>query len=421
MKIEYKFDKKAMLLLVSDVHIGALRTNISLFNDFLRSLIEGLENRSLENLKALIILGDCFDLIMDTHEDFFEYKIFDEILENFNSLHEREEFNLVFALGNHEVSVKNDYDKTFSTERSDLVNEFNKIKDKLNRPYTFFNDKIFSQYVIIKNDESNEPQLLLYDTKEEIAKGSKIKPIPLKIKAPEETDHNILLCHGFQFDPNLSYFSGIWHFCLKVTSKIIKEIADGIWNGFFKVIYKGGQRLKQFVEDKIKSMIDETSRKYVKKNKLTINKQLNTEIYTLIMKKLESDLKRDKIETNKPFNEHIYTEFIPTLKRFGYNEDFSHIIFGHTHRRRGIPLLRKKRPEIQRFEGSQMEDTKILNTGAWQHVDFPSFIQINTDWEFKLGTIEKKVSEIENKIIKKPLSGRTIQDLSQKQKNLLLH
>ncbi len=61
MKIEYNFDKNAMILLVSDVHIGALRTKISLFNHFLKSLNEGLENGSLKNLKALIILGDCFE------------------------------------------------------------------------------------------------------------------------------------------------------------------------------------------------------------------------------------------------------------------------------------------------------------------------------------------------------------------------
>ncbi len=421
MKIEYNFDKNAMILLVSDVHIGALRTKISLFNHFLKSLNEGLENGSLKNLKALIILGDCFDLIMDTYEDFFEYKIYNEILENFNSLYEREEFSLVFALGNHEVSVEKDYDKTFSTERSELINEFNKIKDKLNRQYTFFNNKIFSQYVIIKNDESLEPQLLLYDTKEEMVKGSKIKPIPLKIRAPEETDHNILLSHGFQFDPNLSNFSGIWHFSLKITSKIIKEIADGIWNGFYKVIYKRGQRLKQFVEDKIKSMIDETSRKYVKKNKILIEEEQKTEIFALIMKKLESDLKRDKIEVNKPFNEQINKKFLPELKMLGYDENFSHIIYGHTHRRRGFPFLRKNRPEFQQFEVSQVENTILLNTGAWQHVDCPSFIQINTDWEFNLVTIEKRISEIERKILKKPLSKTTIQKLRQKHEKLLIH
>lgn len=68
-----------------------------------------------------------------------------------------------------------------------------------------------------------------------------------------------------------------------------------------------------------------------------------------------------------------------------------------------------------------MEDTFVLNTEAWQHVNLPSFIQINTDWGLNLVTIEKKVSEIENKIRKKPPSKRTIQRLSQKQKNLLLH
>lgn len=39
----YKIDENAMVLIASDVHIGALRTNISLFNDFLTNIISGIE------------------------------------------------------------------------------------------------------------------------------------------------------------------------------------------------------------------------------------------------------------------------------------------------------------------------------------------------------------------------------------------
>jgi len=117
MKKKYNFNENASILLASDIHIGALRTTISLFKDFQDKLIQGLENNSLKNLKALVILGDCFDLIMDTYENFFEFDLYNQILNNFEILYNWPDFHLIFALGNHEVPVLGDYDAIFFSEK----------------------------------------------------------------------------------------------------------------------------------------------------------------------------------------------------------------------------------------------------------------------------------------------------------------
>ncbi|GAH26469.1 unnamed protein product, partial [marine sediment metagenome] len=49
--------------------------------------------------------------------DFYEHKLYNDILNKFNILHKMEDFKLIFALGNHEVSVKDDYDKNFLIEK----------------------------------------------------------------------------------------------------------------------------------------------------------------------------------------------------------------------------------------------------------------------------------------------------------------
>ena len=48
----------------------------------------------------------------------------------------------------------------------------------------------------------------------------------------------------------------------------------------------------------------------------------------------------------------------------GYNEKFSHIIYGHTHRRWPRAFLKRKKPVIQQNELFQIEDTLLFNTGA---------------------------------------------------------
>lgn len=419
----YKIDKNAMVLLTSDVHMGALRTNITLFNDFLTNIIGGLKVEYLKNLKALIILGDCFDIIMDNYEDFYEHKLYNDVLNKFNILHETEDFKLIFALGNHEVSVKDDYDKNFSIEKSSFLDEFNKVNDQFGDKYSFLTKNNFSQYVILKNNISLKPELFLYDTKQQIAenKGTRIE---LNVKAPAKKNINILLAHGFQFDPNLDFFSKVWDFSLKVKSKIVKEIADGIWNGFFKVIYNEGRRLRYFskkskdrLNRKGKKLLDKTRKSYFEKYKLEISDVEKTQLDELIEKKYRADKHRDDIKDNS-FNKKVETEFLPELEDLGYRKHFNYIIYGHTHRRWPRTFFRRRiKPLYQRPQFFKIKDAFLFNTGAWQHVDYPSFIQIDNDWNIYLVDVKTTIRKVE-KILDKSPSQRLEQELLKRQQQI---
>jgi len=83
------------------------------------------------NLKALIILGDCFDLIMDTHKDLLQFGVYQNILDKFNQLHEYDDIHLVFALGNHEVPVVDNYDNNFFTNKDNMLKKFNNVQKEM--------------------------------------------------------------------------------------------------------------------------------------------------------------------------------------------------------------------------------------------------------------------------------------------------
>ena len=53
--LKIELDPKAMVIVLSDVHLG-----------------------------ALIVLGDCFDLIMDTHKDLLEFGLYREIFDKYH-------------------------------------------------------------------------------------------------------------------------------------------------------------------------------------------------------------------------------------------------------------------------------------------------------------------------------------------------
>jgi len=422
----YKIDENAMVLLASDVHIGALRTNISLFNDFLTKIIGGLENNYLKNLKALIILGDCFDIIMDTYEDFYENSLYNDTLNKLNTLYKRDDFKLIFALGNHEVSVKDDYDKNFFIEKSSFLTEFNRVNKIFKEDYTFLTKQNFSQYVILKNGNSSAPELFLYDTKQQIAED-RGRQIQLDIEAPTTQNYNILLTHGFQFDSNLGFFSKVWDFALRVRSKKVKEIADAIWNGFFKVIYSEGKRLKNYFKiwgDKLKKrakrILDETTNNYDNKYNLKITKLEKTQLDELIEKMYKSDKHREDIKENS-FNKQVRTKFLPELSNLGYTENFNYIIYGHTHRRWprrwSSPFIKRRlKPIHQQTSLFKIKDTYLFNTGAWQHVNYPSFIQVDSDWNISLVDIKTTVRKAED-IIDKPLSQRLVQNITRQQQS----
>ena len=76
--------------------------------------------------------------------------------------------------------------------------------------------------------------------------------------------------------------------------------------------------------------------------------------------------RREKI---KEKNKRYCKKIIKFIKKKEYSH-ISHVIFGHTHQKQDL---------------YQKKGISIVNTGAWQHVETPSFVEIDLK-----GTIELK-------------------------------
>ncbi len=318
-----------MALVLSDVHLGALHTKKSLFNLFLKSLLDRLERGVLPDLKALIILGDCFDLIMDTYEDLLQFGLYQKILDKFEDLHKMNDFHLIFALGNHEIPVVEDYNNTFTQYKNNMLQNFNNQQKKMNLKYSFFTKDIFTQYVLLQPEvETSKPLIKLFDTEQDILNNNAINTYDLNGE-PQSTDLNYyLMAHGFQFDPDLGKFSHVWNLGLSITSNLVKQIGDGIWNGFLKKIYDKTRRLVYYTQDMVNKMIKKEAKKYIKKNKCPLSNIEKQQVDKEVNIKWESDNHREAIRDNQGCINNI-VNFIPRFVNKGI--PINHIIYGHTH------------------------------------------------------------------------------------------
>lgn len=393
-----------MALVLSDVHLGALHTKKSLFNLFLSNLLLRLERGDLPDLKALIILGDCLDLIMDTYEDLLQFGLYHNILDKFETLHQMKDFHLVFALGNHEIPVVGDYNNAFTTNKNIMLQTFNDQQKKMNLNYSFFTKDIFTQYVFLQPEVGTlKPLIKLFDREQDILNNNVINTYSLNVE-PQSTDLNYyFMTHGFQFDPNLNISSKFWNLGLANPFSLIKQIGDGIWNGFFKKIYDKTRRLVYYTQNKIKKMIKKETKRYIKDNNCQLNNAQNQQLKKELNIKLESENHREVIRDNQGSINNI-VKFIPNFVNNGI--PISHVIYGHTHDRLR-PISKwfdtQVQPSPNQFQVqvvSQQSKFSISNTGAWQHVKKPSFIEIHTDWKVNPQVVPLEISKVEE-IIKR--------------------
>jgi len=98
------FNRFTLAIVVSDIHIGTEYSRIDEFTAFLKNIYLMKVDNKLPFLKALIILGDLFDLNASSFEDlcfnrqyFRIYKILDKIKDT--------NIETIITLGNHEIST----------------------------------------------------------------------------------------------------------------------------------------------------------------------------------------------------------------------------------------------------------------------------------------------------------------------------
>ena len=344
--MENKKDPK--ILVVSDVHLGAMKSKLSLFHNFLVNI----KNEAYgSDLQALIILGDFFDLCTELPKTLLDNtnigKIFNLLLE----LRDDSNINLIFVLGNHEIPVTGNYNKKFQSRKDKFLEKF---KDSKYR--TLFNKEYFCQFVLLRKQNGNDT-LCLYDSKQDIYKPQGKKIIINNLKLSD--DFQCLMMHGFQFDRYFFRFLAgtIWKSLIKSEDIEVKEAFDYFWNG----VIKKGKRAKSVSFSDMKKKIVKTKGTLV--DHFSNMTSIDFRIFRLDMRILEEWEKARKVQY---YHEGIKRFFDSKLS------SINNVIYGHSHNSGSTVLM------------INSQEVTTVNDGAWQHVD-PTVVVIKPK-----GKIENK-------------------------------
>ncbi|MFX0047961.1 MAG: metallophosphoesterase [Candidatus Hermodarchaeota archaeon] len=337
------------ILIISDVHLGALNSNLDQFSLFLNKIINGEFGN---NLQALIILGDLLDLGTTVKRTFFTDEKITSILTQLLEI--KKKIHIIFVPGNHEIPVTSsltsgNYDEKFKRRKEKFLNEFmNSIVEEL------FASNMVCQYIILSRWE-NESTLLLYDSQDQIYKDP-IQIIKIN-KLDLEENYKCLMVHGYQFDSDTVRFfvAPFWKSMLSYQNIEIKEVS----NYFYNVIIKEHRKIKPITIEDMKSDIKRI-------------RQLSSEDIDAIFSDL-SNLEFNLVKLNmraikKWRNARSSTYYIDGIKEFleEVKCDFSlitHVIYGHSH-------IKGMLDEVINNQKIQ-----ITNCGTWQHSD-PSYVEI---------------------------------------------
>ena len=267
-------ENSAMILVISDVHLGAIWKNRKLFRKFLNKLCKYIKVN--KNLKALIINGDFFDLCANSYRDLSACKIYHNIYKKLYKLQAKNYFKVIFTLGNHEIPITGNFDRKFKYRKNDFIKKFNK-KFSSNGVKTFlYNNKKRNnvcQYILLnlsKTIEHNhEWELQLFDSRDQISdRQSPYNPIYFNNHfVPETVDdnYNCLITHGYQFDTGIYREVGphAWLVTLKCPDVLKEFFTDVIWNSILssginkKIAALDIEEVKNFFDKKITELLTE--------------------------------------------------------------------------------------------------------------------------------------------------------------------
>ncbi|UCD01874.1 MAG: metallophosphoesterase [Promethearchaeota archaeon] len=382
----YELDNDTIVVGVSDVHVGASINHHNVFIEFLNQVL--LDSK---NLQVVIILGDFFDIVMESVRDYCKklyypegHRYIDQKTENYEKIFLRlrklkeKGISIFFTLGNHEIKIIGNLEKWFSKRKKKLVEKFKKFNF---RYADLFNLKNIWQYFILTADEGRW-KLGFYDSKKEIVNQKNIYLFQFdKVEAPD-ISYNCLMTHGIQFETFLrKYGGGIpWYLGLK-SPDAIKEVGNLLWNEVIKLSIR---------------TIDKVFDRWLAQSRKITQRLLKISLISpfLIFLKLFDKLlkmvarKREKLK-NETYIKQFRKKFLPKLVKMGYNREINKIIFGHTHKdtKLSVPLNNQRT--------KQSWKATIANSGAWQQIDKPSLIEINDKGEIKVVHVIAKEDEYE--------------------------
>ncbi|MFX0029695.1 MAG: metallophosphoesterase [Candidatus Hermodarchaeota archaeon] len=350
-----------IILVVSDIHLGSLDSEKDQFLQFLRKIYKGVFG---EDLKALLILGDFIDLCTDLPNTLLRREKIREILALLIEI--KTKMNLIFVLGNHEISVIGDYDEKFNRRKEKYLQRFQRSDFK-----ELFDNDLYCQYLLMKK-VNNEDLLLLYDTRDQI-EDDPIKKI--KIDGLElDEDYRCLMTHGYQFDGDVyRFFVGqIWKSLISNKKFEIKETYDYFWNE----IIKNGRKIKPITRE---MMIEDLAN--LKNVSLESQQAIFSELNYLEFNLIKANMRVMKKWEHASKPDYYFGEIKRFLEDDRYNlSRINHLIYGHSHRK-------------QAYNGTvNNHPIKIVNDGSWQHTE-STFVEI-----YKGGKIELRSYEFNDSL-----------------------
>lgn len=353
-------DFKPKIVIVSDIHVGALKSRLDLFIRFLTDIYIGKFGKQLQ---ALIILGDFLDLCISTPKKLSKDEETNQIFNLLLLI--KKKIRIVFCPGNHEIPITSNpltgsYDEKFKRRKSKLLRKFKKsIIGKV------FSQKNVCQYVIIKKFKGFDT-LLLYDSQDQILNHPinkfKINGINLA------SGYSCLMMHGYQFDSQIyRFFTGqIWKSLISYHNIEVKEAFNYFWNE----IVKGKRKIKLVTFEDMKHELIEL-------------KNISADEVELLFTNLNS-LEFNMVKLNMRIlkrweRSREYSYYLNGIKEF-FEEaecdlsEINHIIYGHSH----ISGLSNETLNNKKVE--------IINDGAWQHSN-PSYVEFLTEGRINLKSV----------------------------------
>ena len=155
----FHIDNSTLILVLSDVHLGDIYCRRDEFFNFLSIILESRMKGKIPHLRALVILGDFFDLIWSTIENLSWSKEFTDIYNILQTI-KNNGIDIIIALGNHEIPTGGFYNLEFEKRKKVFLEKL-----RVNGfYYNFLNESTICQYVILGQNSLNKTVISLFDS-----------------------------------------------------------------------------------------------------------------------------------------------------------------------------------------------------------------------------------------------------------------
>jgi UDP-2,3-diacylglucosamine pyrophosphatase LpxH len=381
-----------VIIFTSDIHFGGGDTLHFDLLDFLHSILVKYETDPLfkKIFKAIVFLGDVFDMLMDGVLDIVLSfsKIYDLLQKLYdNGIH------LLFTLGNHEISVTGNVDRKFERRMKKLIETIKHSFTENFYNFTWLHPDNFCQYISLHAYPGEPICLDLLYKVDQFKNNHFIRRINIDIPLDSKSRIKCFGAHGFQFPKVQSQVIGTltWNILLSSPDNL-KIVVNKIWNeSDINSMVKtpnliDKKEIKQRFEAwKLKLFSDAKS----EENKHTFPEKFKAWKEDVFgssknpFKQLYDKIKEDTAK-NDTFLGIVSNLMAETQKSFAdlVNDDkkiilylkenncdsATHVIYGHTHK----------------VQESELDGIKIYNTGAWQHVPAGTFICFYYTGTFKV-------------------------------------